>query len=116
MRADEVASRNALLVFVAGEGQRSDTGVGVENLFASQQCSRENAIRFAQQIVNFIAVDLDVIEIALVANVGSADQILAVPGNDEEGPAISFSFNVYCRIGSAGEWGHDDVAALCAAD
>jgi hypothetical protein len=108
--------RDALLVVVAREREWPHARVSIKDVFASERCYRDYAIGFAQQIVDLMAVDPEAIEIARVANVGRSDQVLPGPGNDEERPAVSFSFDIDCGVRRAGERSYDDVAALRAAD
>src|SRR6185503_20209086 len=104
MGAYEMPAGYGLSVFISRERQRPHARVGIKDLFSSEARGRDNAIGFAQQVIDLVTRDLDVIKVAFVANVCSADQIFTVPGNDEERAAISFSFDVDCRRRSAGEW------------
>src|SRR5438552_1403712 len=94
MLADEVTSRDAPFVSVIGERQRPHACVSVKNLVAGQLRLRDQPVGFAQEIVDFLPSDLHTIEVTFISNIRCADEVTAVPGNNEEWPAVCLRFRV----------------------
>ena len=96
--------------------QRADSGVGIEHGVVGKAGGRDNAVGFTQQIVDLGLIGGEVIEIALEANIGGADQVTVIPRQDEVWPAVLGGFGVDAIAWSAGEGIDHEVGALGAAD
>src|SRR5882762_8362464 len=112
MIVDEVSSSDALLIRISRIGKGPHAGESKQ-----YRCTREpgvgnHAVCFGEQIRDLFFVDRDSVRVAFVAYVGGPNQIVSIPGDDEEWPLIACGFSVERGCRRAGEWSNHEVAAF----
>ena len=75
----------------------------------------KNPVGFVEQITNFVLARCCVRRVPVIPDVSGADQILLIPRNNEERPAVCFSLDIECVIRCAVEVTNNDVTAFRAA-
>src|ERR671910_1070380 len=77
---------------------------------------RDHEVRLVEEVLDLLLARLDVVEVLLVAEVGSADQVPPVPRHDKVGPSVLARLDVESlALRGTRESVHDEVAALGAA-
>src|SRR3990172_6272341 len=113
---DEVAARDgALVLAVRGVRQGADAAVSVEDVLMAQRRRGEEARRLVEQVRQLFGCTARVGGVAVIAEVGGADERVVVPGKDEEGAAVGLRGGEDGVRGAAGPL-DDKVAALGAAE
>src|SRR5215204_3174892 len=107
-----VAAGDTTLVTFGLVRKWSEARVGEEDVVPGQVRLRDDVVCLVQQVVDLRIVGDYVIEIALVAGVRRADQVPAVPGDDEVRSAIFPRLDVERRLGRSGEGINYQVASL----
>src|ERR1051326_7187683 len=79
---------------VRRERQRPHTRVRVKHLLTMKPSARKRTIRFAQQVIDLPVVRTRLTRITFKPHVSRADEIVAVPRNDEQRPAIAHRLNI----------------------
>src|ERR1043165_10151532 len=79
---------------VRRERQRPHTRVRVKHLLTIKPSARKRTIRFAQQVIDLPVVRTRLTRITFKPHVSPPDEIVAVPRNDEQRPAIAHRLNI----------------------
>ena len=86
------------------------------NISDAQIRVREHTVCFRQQVVDLRTAGADIIQVVYIANVSRSNEVLVIPRNDEEWPAVGRSLYIKrvtrCTLKST----NNDVASFCAAD
>src|SRR5262245_6985635 len=116
MLSDEMSASNSLFMVLVRIGQWPHTRISVENVTSAQVCTGKDAVRFIEKVIDFPTFNSYVIGIIFKTNICCPDQIIAVPGNDEEWPPVYFRFNIDCGRTGLGERRNDYVTAFGSTD
>src|SRR5215212_953704 len=108
-----MAARDTAFLTFGRVGQGPDAGVGKEDVLAGESRPGDQAVRFVYEVIYLLVVSDDSVEVSLVADIGRADKVAAVPWVDEVRTAILSGLDVESlSLRCAGEVVHYDVAAL----
>ncbi len=113
---DKVLTRDRAGAAVLDERQRPHPRARVQNARPELAGAREHALGLVDEIVDLGVLDRRLARIALVTQIGRADEHEPVPRDDEERPAVASRLGVDGRAGGAGKRLDDEMAALRAAD
>ncbi len=97
-------------------GNRANSGVAVQDVFFGQLHAFEERVDLIEQVSDFLVGGLDSIQVTVVAEVGTAEQHHAVPGQNENRSTIGSGLVVNRFVRSAIPTLDDDVTAFGTAD
>src|SRR5918998_803232 len=113
---DDVGARDRALRALRLPRQRPDAGVGEEHILPGEVRRRDHGVCLLDEVVDLVVVRRDVVQVFLVAEVGSADEIPSVPRHYKVRPAVLAGLDVEGVRRGAGEGVNDQVRALGAPD
>src|SRR5215472_3510817 len=114
MVVQNMAARNGCISFAGRVGKRTNSGKAVTDVGFGDSAARKNMNEAGEQVIDLARAGLWIVRIAGVFNFGGTDQHLAVPGKNEDGPAVE-RFGVERLPGRSGKLGQDKVRTAHAA-